>query len=200
MAGMRMPVGPGIPGFGENDFGMTTAFINGHSTSFTYAHGFYCDKNVSATSTSKCEVGAVAKRKPGGSLDPLFITVPLGFTPARMPDCPVNLTCVDHPLTVDLTRLEKALKPLYPGLTDAQLTVALRDVPTPQHDHFITTANGGVREWWDVRVIGVTDKATYQAIHSHQSYAYIQQLIRAKNKHVLGPIPTNIFLNFSVQR
>ena len=31
------------------------------------------------------------------------------------------LQCVDHPGTIDLTRLESALKPLYPKLTDQQL-------------------------------------------------------------------------------
>ena len=49
---------------------------------------------------------------------------------------PVNpLVCVDHPGTVDLTRLEPALKGLYPNLTDAQLTTALRNFAVPGHDH-----------------------------------------------------------------
>ena len=69
----------------------------------------------------------------------------------------------------------------------------------PGHDHFITTTNGGKPEWWDVQVIGVTSPQTYAAIRSHKSFAYIQQLIQQKNKNVVGPIPSNLFLFFSVQ-
>ena len=65
---------------------------------------------------------AVAPLAPAKDYDPLYITVPLGFTrPMSMIQCPANLVCVDHPGTIDLTRLEPALKPLYPKLTDAQL-------------------------------------------------------------------------------
>ena len=37
----------------------------------------------------------------------------------KMLECPAGLICVDHPGTIDMTRLEPALKPLYPTLTDA---------------------------------------------------------------------------------
>jgi hypothetical protein len=97
-----------------------------------------------------------------------------------------------------MTRIEPALKPLYPNLTDAQLTKALRSFPVPEHDHFITTANGGRPEWWDVRVIGVTSKKVFEQIRAHKSFGYVQHLLKAKNEHVVGPIPTNRFLFFSV--
>jgi hypothetical protein len=195
MAAMSM-----TPGHGENDFGMTHAFFHGHSARFTYSHGYFCDTSVSAQSSTKCEVGQKWNHAPSAQHDPLFITVPLGFKPKKMVDCPANLTCVDHPMTVDMTRLEPALKPLYPQFTDAQLTDALKNFMTPGHDHFITTKNGGRREWWDVRVVGVTSPAVYKKIKHHQSFSYIQKLIKHKNKNVVGPIPSNIFLFFSVQR
>ena len=94
-------------------------------------------------------------------------------------DCPSNLVCVDHPGTIDLTRLEPALKPLYPQLTDAQLTDALKNFTTPGHDHFITTKAHGAREWWDVRVVGVTDKKVYDRINAHESVAYLKHEIKA---------------------
>ncbi|GAB3656634.1 hypothetical protein GCM10027596_11090 [Nocardioides korecus] len=188
------------PGRGEDDFGMTRAFFRGHRVGFTYSHGFYCDTSVASKATSRCEAGEKWKKAPSADHDPLFITVPLGFKPSKMVDCPAGLTCVDHPMTIDLSRLEKALKPLYPQYTDAQLTEALGNTPTPEHDHFITTRNGGKREWWDVYVVGVTSRTVYNRIHRHESYAYIRHLIAEKNKAVVGPIPTNLFLFFSVQR
>jgi hypothetical protein len=188
------------PGRGENDFGMTHAYFRGHAVKFTYSHGYFCDTSVSSKSSTGCEVGQKWNKAPSGDHDPLFITVPLGFKPKKMVDCPANLTCVDHPTTVDMTRLEPALKPLYPQYTDAQLTAALQDFMTPEHDHFITTRAGGKREWWDVYVVGVTSPKVFRKIQQHRSYGYVRKLIRQKNKNVVGPIPSNIFLFFSVQK
>jgi hypothetical protein len=187
-------------GRGINEFGMTKAFHSGKALSFTYTKGFFCDTTVSSAASSKCEAGASYKKPPAKQFDPLYITVPLGFSqPMNMLDCPSTLICVDHPGTIDLSRLEPALKPLYPKLTDKQLTAALKNYAVPGHDHFITDTNGGKPEWWDVQIVGVTSPKTYAAIRSHKSFAYIQQLIKQKNKNVVGPIPSNLFLFFSVQ-
>lgn len=186
-------------GHGINEFGMTKSFFDGKTVSFTYTKGFYCDKHVASHATSGCEVGATYKKPPAKNFDPLYITVPLGFTvPMNMMECPTGLVCVDHPGTIDLTRLEPALKPLYPGLTKKQLTNALKNYATPGHDHYITTKNGGKPEWWDVKVIGVTSKATYENLRAHKSYGYIARQIKKGNKHITAPIPTNLFLYFGV--
>ena len=102
-------------GRGIDEFGMTKAFFKGHATSFTYTKGFFCDTHVRSTASSKCEAGAEVQHAPAKQHDPLYITVPLGFSvqPMNM-DCPNGLMCVDHPGTIDLSRLEPALKPLYP--------------------------------------------------------------------------------------
>ncbi len=184
-------------GNGPMEYGMTMGSDAGHSSGFTYTHGFYCDSHVAAESTSGCEAGALAKVTPAKHFDPLYITVPLGFT-AKGLDCPDKLTCVDHPMTLDMTRLASALAPVY-KTTPAKLTPALRNFTTPGHDHFIGTKNHGKAEWWDVRVVGVTDAATYRSIQRHQSWAYLSGLIKAKNKHVVGPIPTNLFLFFAAR-
>lgn len=186
------------PGRGVNEFGMTSAYYDGVPLRFSYTRGFFCDTTVQAASSTHCEAGARYKVAPAKNFDPLYITVPLGFTQSMMMDCPATLVCVDHPGTIDLARLEPALKPLYPNLTDEQLTKALMNAPTPAHDHFITTTNRGKPEWWDVRVIGVTSQSDYQDIIDHGSVAYIQKLIKDKDPNVLGPIPTNLFLYFSV--
>lgn len=184
-------------GRGINQFGMTSTFFNGKVETFRYTHGFFCDTSVSSQASSGCEAGANFKTPPAKSFDPLYITVPLGFTETMGMDCPDKLVCVDHPGTIDLSRLEPALKPLYPQYTDAQLSAALENYATPEHQHFITDDNGNAPEWWDVKVIGVTDRKTYDAITAHKSYAYIQQLQKAKNKYVTATIPTNLFLFFA---
>jgi hypothetical protein len=185
---------------GVNEYGKTDAFYDGHAVDFKYTKGYYCDTSVTSSASTKCEAGAKYTTPPSPSFDPLYITVPLGFTvPMNMQDCPSMLQCVDHPGTIDLTRLESALKPLYPKLTDAQLTAALGDFMVPGHDHFITTTAGGKAEWWDVQIVGVTSPKTLASIRSHKSNAYLQKLIKAKNKNVVGPIPTNLFLYFSAK-
>ena len=186
-------------GHGVNEFGKTDGFFGGKGVGFTYTKGFYCDTSVASNATTKCEAGEKYTTPPSSQFDPLYITVPLGFTvPMHMQDCPAKLVCVDHPDTIDLTRLASALKPLYPQLSAAQLQAALANFAVPGHDHFISDTNKGKAEWWDVQVVGVTNPHTLAAIRSHQSNNYIQKLIKAKDKNVVGPIPTNLFLFFSV--
>jgi hypothetical protein len=188
-----MSKGMGIPGYG-----MTHAYFKGVTVGFTYTKGFYCDTSVASSASSGCEAGANFKKPPAKDFDPLYITVPLGFNRRMgMIQCPAKLVCVDHPGTIDLTRLEPALKPLYPKLTDAQLTAALKNFATPEHDHFITTANWRKAEWWDVKVVGVTSPKTFADIRQHKSYGYVERLLKNGNKNVVGPIDTNIFLYFA---
>lgn len=185
-------------GRGIDEYGMTKAYFKGHTTNFTYTKGFWCDRHVPSTASSKCEAGKKWKHAPAKQHDPLYITVPLGFDVKPMAmDCPSGLVCVDHPGTIDMRRLEPALKPLFPDLTDAQLTAALADYPVPGHSHFITDRNHGDPEWWDVRVVGVTDKAEYQKLNQHKSAGYL--LEQVKKGKTTGVIPTNLFLYFGVK-
>jgi hypothetical protein len=184
-------------GMGINEYGMTKSFFNGGTVSFTYSKGYYCDKSVTSGASSGCEAGATYKVPPASSFDPLYITVPLGFTvPMASMECPAALVCVDHPGTIDLSRLEPDLKALYPTMTAAQLTAALKNSATPGHEHFITTQNSGQAEWWDVKVIGVTSLAEWNAINAHKSFTYLNQQVNAKKTTPI--IPTNLFLYFSV--
>ena len=186
-------------GTGIDEFGMTAANYDHQLLDFTYTKGFFCDTSVSSSASSGCEVGQTYNKPPAPDFDPLYITVPLGFTvPMNMLQCPSALVCVDHPGTIDLTRLESTLKPLYPTLTDAQLTQALQNFAVPGHDHFITDTNNFQPEWWDVQVVGVTSPSTYAAIQQHRSYGYIQYLLNKKDPSVVGPIPSNLFLFFGV--
>jgi hypothetical protein len=184
-------------GMGINEYGMTKSFFDGSTVSFTYSKGYYCDKSVSSAATSGCEAGANYKVPPAKNFDPLYIAVPLGFSVSAMSmECPSTLVCVDHPGTIDLSRLEPDLKALYPKLTVAQLTAALKNSATPGHEHFITTANGEKAEWWDVKVVGVTSLSEWNAIVAHKSFSYLDQQVNAKKTTPI--IPTNLFLYFSV--
>jgi hypothetical protein len=197
-SGARTPSNAMHMGRGINEFGMTKAFYRGHTTNFTYTHGFWCDRKVRSTASSKCEAGAKWKHAPAKQHDPLYITVPLGFAAKPMTmDCPNGLVCVDHPGTIDMRRLEPALKPLYPDLTKKQLLKALANFPVPGHQHFITDRNGGRPEWWDVRVVGVTSRAEYQKLNQHKSAHYL--LEQVKQQKTTAVIPTNLFLFFGVK-
>jgi len=185
-------------GTGIGEYGLTQGFINGRTVTFTYSKGFYCDKHVMSAATSGCEAGVNFKVAPAKNFDPLYITVPLGFTvPTMKMECPSALACVDHPGTIDLSALEPALKSLYPQYSVAQLTAALRNFATPGHEHFITTANGGQAEWWNVDVVGVTSASEYNLINAHRSFSFLNQQIA--KKLTTGIIPTNLFLYFSVK-
>jgi hypothetical protein len=187
-------------GMGIDEFGMTSAYIKGQVARFTYTKGFFCDTEVRSKASSGCEAGKTFKKAPAKRFDPLYITVPLGFKrPAMSMDCPTGLVCVDHPGTIDLSRLEPALKPLYPGVSNKKLRKELQNAPVPGHDHFITTKNGDKPEWWDVKVVGVTKKKVYDRIVNHRSYSYIHTLQSNGNKHVTASIPTNLFLYFGVK-
>ena len=83
-------------GMGIGEYGMTKSFFAGHTVNFTYTKGFYCDRHVGSAASSGCEAGANYKVPPAGGFDPLYITVPLGFTvPAMSMECPSGLVCVD---------------------------------------------------------------------------------------------------------
>jgi hypothetical protein len=197
-AGSHTPTNARAHARGINEFGMTGAYYKGTRVRFTYTRGFWCDRSVPSAASTGCEAGAPYHHAPAAQHDPLYVTVPLGFD-RPMTDCPAGLICVDHPGTIDLSRLEPALKPLYPQLTDAQLRQALKNAPLPNHDHFITDPNWRKPEWWDVQVVGVTSAKTYKNIVARESYGYIAHLLKNHNKNVVGPVPTNLFLYFSAK-
>ena len=184
-------------GRGPSSYGMTKAFYRHKAVNFTYSKGFFCDTSVRSKAPSGCEAGANFKKAPAKRYEPLYITVPLGFKTRPMSmDCPNGIVCVDHPHRIDLSRLEPALKPLYPGVSKKQLIKALGNSPTPGHDHFIDTRAGGKAIWWDVKVVGVTKRAEYNKIARHKSAAFLKHEVKADKTTKV--IPTNLFLFFSV--
>jgi hypothetical protein len=190
------PMAGGTAGHGINSFGITQAYYKGRAASEIYTKGFYCDTSVAAESTSGCELGQKAAVPPAGHVDPEYATVPIGFTvPPMQMQCGPKLVCVGHPGTIDMTR---AVKPLAKAMhvSEAALLPTLGNAAVPPHNHYMTTLYGGRPEWWNVNIIGVTSRATFNAIQRHGDYAYVQKLLAAGDPTVMPPVPTNIFLYF----
>lgn len=166
--------------------GFTDGWDDGQTVSFFYHKPFFCAQPPSSGATTQCEVGA------DGSVDPrpgpipiLYVMTPLGFRPAESTlQCPTVGSCINHPSTIDLSRL------FGPGAANA---------PLPAHSHIIDTSldlpNAG---WWEIVVIGVTDPAVWDQIVAGKSLATVRAL-QAKGVGITGDIPSNSYLFFGVR-
>lgn len=164
--------------------GTTRGWYNGKTVKFLYSKNFFCRQPPHSKARSKCEVGANYEGTPAREFDPLYVIVPIGFTPARKTlQCPVAGHCIDHPHRIDLTRV------FGKGTGHALL---------PPHSHVVTTDAMAQPEWWNVDVIGVTSQRAWHRIVTHKNYRTIQKMRRHHNKHVTSNITSNLFLYFSV--
>ncbi len=164
--------------------GFTNGWLNGHTVRFYYTKNFACAKPPASQASSKCEAGADYTQTPANSFDPLYVVVPLGFTPPKSTlQCPVAGHCIDHPSTIDLS---------------AVLGAGTGNVPLPAHSHIVATDNGKQSEWWNVDVVGVKSLRAWDAIVHAKSDWALQYLQRHDPSQVTGNITTNLFLYFSV--
>ncbi len=178
MAGMGTASSPGHVGF-------TKGFFAGHTVRFYYTRNFYCAQPPASTATSRCEGGANYTQTPARTFDPLYVIVPLGFTPpARTLQCPAG-HCIDHPHTIDLTSV---------------LGAGTGNLPLPAHSHIVATANSGQSEWWNVDVVGVKSPWAWNKLIKAKSDRELQYLQRHDSAKVTGNITTNLFLYFAVRR
>jgi hypothetical protein len=169
---------------GKARVGTTRGWYRGHTVTFRYSKNFFCRRPPHSKAASHCELGANYQRIPAGEFDPLYVVVPIGFTPNKATlQCPTPGRCIDHPNRIDLTRVFGS------GTGNALL---------PPHSHVVTTAAGGDPEWWNVDVVGVSSRSAWHRIVTHKSYQAIQRMRNHGNKHVTSNIPTNLFLYFSV--
>jgi hypothetical protein len=197
------------------NLGISRDWIQGQDVEALYSEQFFCDKTVSAASSSGCEAGASPNAVPpgvadtthiptpgnsypgatggNGNIDPLYIPIPLYATPpVTYNQCSSAITCIDHPATIDLSRLASTL-----GVANA---ASLDNVPLPGHDHLLTTRNGDQPEWWNVIVIPVTSPAGLAAIESSKNYTAVRTLETTPGSGVGVPgapeVPTNAYLWF----
>lgn len=179
MSGMVSAQRPGT-------IGDTAGWLGGHDVTLHYTKNYFCQEPPSSGAVSHCELGANYMSAPSSDFDPLYVVVPIGFTPANPGtlQCPTAGNCVDHPRTIDLSRVFGS------GTEDALL---------PPHSHIVTTAAGHAAEWWDVQVVGVTSQGAWHKIVVGKSYRTIQGMRANGNPNVTPDVPTNLFLYFAVQ-
>ena len=168
-----------------NHRGFTKGFYAGHTVRFYYSKNFSCKQPPAAAASSKCEGGTNYTQTPASTFDPLYVIVPLGFTPPKWTlQCPAG-TCIDHPHTIDLTSVL--------GSGTGNLTL-------PAHSHIVATSNSHQPEWWNVDIVGVKSITTWDKLIKSKNAHELQYLQRAKSSTITGNIPTNLFLYFSVLR
>jgi hypothetical protein len=171
--------------------GFTDGWENGKTVSFFYNKNFFCVQPPSSAAPSQCEAGEDGTVDPRpGKIPVLYVMTPVGFRPDESTlHCPVVGSCIDHPSTIDLSRV------FGPGSAD---------VPLPAHSHIIdtqlpeSTANGGVAGWWELQVIGVTSPEVWDQIVAGKSLATVRALQRA-GTGITDDILTNSYLFFSVR-
>jgi len=178
--------------------GESNGYYNGTNVDLLYTENYYCDANVHSAATTGCEAGAAPSAHPsamssgnsGTSLgntthgDTLYIAVPL-FKNAPPTQCVATATCVDHPPTIDLSRISTAL----PGDPPPS---SVSNVPIPAHNHIVATRNGGIPTWWNVQVIATADPSTFKTL---TSLGAIDAAVKAGKA---ASVPTNAFLFFQV--
>lgn len=195
MRDMRMPTAPSddqsFNAQGGAPFGFTDGWENGKTVSFFYSKPFFCAQPPSSAAPSGCEVGEDGTVDPRpGKIPFLFVMTPVGFRPAEATlQCPTVGFCINHPSTIDLSRVFGPSK---------------ADVPLPAHSHIIDSAlpesqaSGGQAGWWEIIVIGVSDPAVWDQIVAGKSLATVRAL-QAKGVGITGDIRSNAYLFFDVR-
>ena len=168
------------------EMGTTGGWLDGRTVTFTYSKEFFCQQPPTSAADSHCEIGAeptVAPR-PGQELPVLYVMTPLGFRPDESTlQCPVVGECINHPGTLDVTRV----------FGDNEAT---RNFALPAHSHIVDERMGG---WWEIEVIGVTDPAVWTDIAEAKSLDRVREL-QAAGVGITDDIPSNLYLWFNVQR
>jgi hypothetical protein len=175
----------GMSATSHNRVGNTKGWYAGRTVTFHYTKNFFCKTPPASGASTKCEAGADYIRIPAHTFDPLYVVVPLGFTPPKSTlQCPVAGRCIDHPHTIDLSAV------LGSGTSNALL---------PPHSHVVATANKGQAEWWNVDVVGVKSPKAWDKIVAAKSDTELRWLQKHDSKEVTGNITTNLFLYFAVK-
>ncbi len=181
-AGMSMA---GMSPSAKGPVGTTKGWYDGKTVTFKYTHEFFCKTPPASGASTKCEGGTNYTQTPSTSFDPLYVVVPLGFTPPKSTlQCPVPGKCIDHPSTIDLS---------------AVLGSGTSDVLLPAHSHVVATANGGKPEWWNVYIVGVKSLWAWNRIVATRNDREVQYLQKVHSALVTGNIGSNLFLYFSVR-
>ena len=171
------------------DVGTTGGWEDGKTVTFFYNKPFFCAQPPASGATSGCSLNVEPETAPrGGPIPVLYVMTPLGFRPDESTlQCPVVGSCINHPSTIDLSRVFGA------GTENALL---------PAHSHIIGEEDGARNPsagWWEIEVIGVTDPAVWNQIAAGKSLATVRALQKA-GVGITPDLPTNLFLFFGVRK
>jgi len=184
-------IAPSHEAHGGAAVGFTDGWQNGNTVSFFYTKPFFCAEPPASGAPSQCEIGEDGTEDPRpGKIPVLYVMTPTGFRP---PDatlqCPIAGNCINHPSTIDLSRV---------------FGPSFANVPLPPHSHIIDSdldesqASGGEAGWWEIEVIGVSSPAVWNQIVAGKSLATVRAL-QAQGVGITGDIPSNSYLFFSVR-
>lgn len=169
---------------GDAEIGFTDGWRDGRTVQFFYNKPFFCKSPPESGASSSCEAGEDAATPPrSGAIPALYVMTPIGFRPAESTlQCPVVGACINHPSTIDLSRLFGA---------------GTENLPLPAHSH-IVEKGGAQAGWWNIEVVGVTDPAVWDQVVAGKSLERVREL-QAAGEGITGDIATNLFLFFSVR-
>src|SRR4029453_791888 len=87
--------------------GFTDGWFDGQTVQFFYVKNFFCAEPPESGATSNCEVGEDGTVDPrAGPFPGLYGSTPMGITvPQSTLHCPIAGSCINHPSTIDLSRL-----------------------------------------------------------------------------------------------
>jgi len=139
------------------NIGFTEAWLNGQTVDLGYSHDFFCQQPPSSGASSQCEAGAGSQSNPpsGPVVSPLRTITPMGFTPPSSTlQCPEAGQCIDHPQTIDLSRLF--------GSSSASVTL-------PRHSHILVDDESFQSTWWPLVVVDVKTLHAWNRIASRKT-------------------------------
>ena len=162
--------------------GFTAGWLDGQTVQFFYQKDFFCAEPPESGATSNCEVGEDGTVDPRpGPIPELYVITPMGITvPQSTLHCPIRGSCINHPSTIDLSRL---------------LGASAANALLPPHSHVIDERHGG---WWELEVIGVTSLDAWNQIVAAKSLDKVREL-QAAHAGVTDDIKTNTYLFFNVR-
>jgi hypothetical protein len=162
--------------------GFTDAWLKGGTVQLEYSHRHFCVEPPRSGAISECEAGAAAMTPPpsGPIVSNVYLLIPVGFSPpVDTLHCPVAGHCIDHPGTIDLSRLG--------GKANAVL---------PAHSIVIEDEEAFQSTWWPMVLVRVKTLDAWNTIAAAKSIAAVDEC--QGNGGCFEENETNGFLFFQV--
>src|SRR5262249_5653850 len=177
-------------GEGCIDIGFTDAWFNGQTVQLEYSHDFFCATPPKSSGSSRCEAGEAAITAPpsGPVVSNVYLLIPIGFSPPESTlQCPVDGRCIDHPDTIDLSRLD-----------GPQGKHGKHGKPTilPAHSFVIEDQESFQSTWWPMVLVRVKTLDAWNAIAAAKSIDAVDAC--QANGGCFTENDTNAFLFFQV--